>query len=86
MSLLPSGTGFSKAVDKEAQQSFSAAEKRSAGFFASLRSGVGKIVGGVGVLAGTVGAIALGGGISRALNIEDAAAKLKGLGHDTKAE
>ncbi|WP_336502868.1 phage tail protein [Microbacterium paraoxydans] len=85
VSLLPSGTGFSKAVDKEAQQSFSAAEKRSAGFFASLRSGVGKIVGGVGVLAGTVGAIALGGGISRALNIEDATAKLKGLGHDTKA-
>lgn len=85
VSLLPSGTGFSKAVDKEAQQSFSAAEKRSTGFFASLRSGVGKIVGGVGLLAGTVGAIALGGGISRALNIEDATAKLKGLGHDTKA-
>lgn len=85
VSLLPSGTGFSKAVDKEAQQSFSAAEKRSTGFFASLRSGVGKIVGGVGVLAGTVGAIALGGGISRALNIEDATAKLKGLGHNTKA-
>ncbi|WP_313366762.1 tape measure protein [Microbacterium sp.] len=85
VSLLPSGTGFSKSVDKEAQQSFSSAEKRSTGFFASLRSGVGKIVGGVGLLAGTVGAIALGGGISRALNIEDATAKLKGLGHDTKA-
>ncbi|UPL09974.1 tape measure protein [Microbacterium sufflavum] len=85
VSLLPSGAGFSKAVDKEAQQAFSGAEKRSTGFFASLRSGVGKVVGGVGLLAGTVGAIALGGGISRALNIEDATAKLKGLGHDTQA-
>lgn len=85
VSLLPSGAGFSKAVDKEAQQAFSGAEKRSKGFFASLRSGVGKVVGGVGLLAGTVGAIALGGGIARALNIEDATAKLKGLGHDTKA-
>ncbi|WP_431863050.1 tape measure protein [Microbacterium algeriense] len=85
VSLLPSGAGFSKAVDKEAQQAFSGAEKRSTGFFASLRSGVGKVVGGVGLLAGIVGAIALGGGISRALNIEDATAKLKGLGHDTQA-
>ncbi|GAA1250095.1 tape measure domain-containing protein [Microbacterium phyllosphaerae] len=85
VSLLPSGTGFSKAVDKEAGQAFGGAEKRSRGFFTSLASGVGKIVGGVGLLAGTVGAIALGGGISRALNIEDATAKLKGLGHDTKA-
>ncbi|WP_311257175.1 tape measure protein [Microbacterium sp. WCS2018Hpa-9] len=85
VSLLPSGTGFSKAVDKEAAQAFGGAEKRSKGFFASLASGVGKVVGGVGLLAGTVGALAIGGGISRALNIEDATAKLKGLGHDTQS-
>ncbi|MGV2901321.1 tape measure protein [Microbacterium sp. AGC62] len=84
VSLLPSGAGFSKAVDKEAGRAFGGAEKRSRGFFASLASGVGKIVGGVGLLAGTVGALAIGGGISRALNIEDATAKLKGLGNDTK--
>ncbi|WP_341957493.1 tape measure protein [Microbacterium sp. LWH13-1.2] len=84
VSLLPSGTGFSKAVDKEATSAFGNAEKRSKGFFSSLASGIGKVVGGVGVLAGTVGAIALTGGISRALNIEDATAKLKGLGHDTQ--
>lgn len=85
VSLLPSGSGFSKAVDREAGQAFEGAEKRSRGFFGSLARGVGKVVAGVGLVAGTVGAIAVGGGISRALNIEDATAKLKGLGHDTQA-
>lgn len=85
VSLLPSGAGFSKAVDREASQAFAGAEKRSRGFFSSLAGGVGRIVGGVGLLAGSVGALAVGGGISRALNIEDATAKLKGLGHDTRA-
>lgn len=56
----------------------------------------GKIGGflGKGMKAGVIGVAAVGtavaglaakGGISRALNIEDAQAKLKGLGHDTKA-
>lgn len=85
VSLLPSGTGFSKAIKQEADKSFGAAEKSSKGFFSSLSRGVGRVVGGVALVAGTVGAIAIGGGISRALNIEDATAKLKGLGHDTKA-
>lgn len=84
VSLLPSGRGFSQAVDKEAGQAFGGAEKRSRSFFGSFASGLGRVVAGVGVVAGTVAGIALGGGISRALNIEDATAKLKGLGHDTK--
>lgn len=36
-------------------------------------------------LAAVVGGMALKGGVSRALNIEEAQAKLKGLGHDTKS-
>src|SRR5690606_36635465 len=40
---------------------------------------------GVGAVATTVAGLAVKGGISRALNIEDAQAKLRGLGHDTKS-
>lgn len=36
-------------------------------------------------IATGIAAMAIGGGISRALNIEDAQAKLKGLGHDTQS-
>lgn len=39
----------------------------------------------VSALAATVAGLALKGGISRALNIEDATAKLRGLGHDTRS-
>ncbi|SJM66805.1 phage tail protein [Agrococcus casei] len=52
-------------------------------------SGIGKLALGVaGAAAGitaAIGAIAIKGGLSRALNIEDAQAKLKGLGYDTVA-
>ena len=42
------------------------------------------VVGFVG-LATAIGAMTINGGISRALNIEDAQAKLKGLGHDAQS-
>lgn len=52
-------------------------------------SGIGKLALGVaGAAAGitaAIGAIAIKGGISRALNIEDAQAKLRGLGYDTQS-
>lgn len=85
VSLLPSGKGFSKAVQGEAESAFKGAEKSSNGFFAGVTKWAkrGALV--VGGMVATVGALAVGGGISRALNIEDATAKLKGLGHDTKA-
>lgn len=55
----------------------------------SLGSGLGKglkvgVLGIAGITAG-VAALAAKGGISRALNIEGAQAKLRGLGHDTKS-
>lgn len=45
-------------------------------------AGIGLAVAGVGV---TLTGLAIKGGISRALNIEDAQAKLRGLGHDAKS-
>lgn len=48
-----------------------------------------KVAGGIIATAATIGGViaglALSGGISRALNIEDAQAKLKGLGHDAES-
>lgn len=85
VSLLPSGRGFSKAVQGEFDDAYTQAEKKGGGLFTRL----GKVARTFGVIVGgavaTVGALAVGGGISRALNIEDAQAKLKGLGHDTQS-
>lgn len=39
----------------------------------------------IGAIGGAITGLALKGGIDRALNIEDAQAKLRGLGHDTEA-
>ena len=84
VSLLPSGKGFGKAVEKDMGDAYGNAEKQGRGFFSrlgGLAKGFGLAVAGA---VGVVGALAIKGGISRALNIEDAQAKLKGLGHDTK--
>lgn len=51
----------------------------------SMRGALSTISGGVAALTATVGGLALGGGISRALSIENAQAKLKGLGHDASS-
>lgn len=49
------------------------------------RNGLKVAVVGVAGLATAIGAMTIKGGISRALNIEDAQAKLKGLGHDAQS-
>ncbi|MCK2034486.1 tape measure protein [Microbacterium sp. KSW4-4] len=85
VSLLPSGKGFSKGVQTEAESAFKGAEKSSDGFFSGVTRWAKRGALAVAGIVTTVGALAVGGGISRALNIEDATAKLKGLGHDTKA-
>ena len=69
-------------VEKDADKT----GKKSGSFLGSgLKKGlkVGAVA--LGGLVAGVGALSLTGGISRALNIEDAQAKLKGLGHDTKS-
>ena len=55
--------------------------------FQSLGSRIGKFalgaVAAIGAIGATITTLAVKGGISRALNIEDAQAKLRGLGYDT---
>lgn len=52
---------------------------------AGLKKGLGFAAAGVAGVAALVAGIAIKGGISRALAIEDAQAKLKGLGHTTES-
>ena len=60
--------------------------KNLVGVGGNLTKGVTAPILGVGVaLGGIVTKWTVGGGISRALNIEDAQAKLRGLGHDTES-
>lgn len=83
--ILPTTSKISSRIEKETEASFRGAEKSGSGFFSKLTgwAKTGALV--VGGMVAAVGALAVGGGISRALNIEDAQAKLKGLGHDTQA-
>lgn len=85
VTLLPSGKGFGKSVEGQIDSALGKSDKKTDGFLSKVGTGVKRVGLGVAALVGTVGALAVGGGISRALNIEDAQAKLKGLGHDTKS-
>lgn len=85
VTLLPSGRGFGRAVEGQVDDALGKSEKKTDGFFSKIGTGIKRVGLGVAALAGTVGTLAIGGGISRALNIEDAQAKLKGLGHDTQS-
>lgn len=81
VTLLPSARGFGKAVENELDGAADGHEQKQK----SLWSKVTKY----GAIAATaIGALFTGkiltGGLSRALNIEDAQAKLNGLGHDTE--
>jgi tape measure domain-containing protein len=80
-SLLPSGKGFGKAVENELGAAADGHEKKQR----SLWSKVAKYGAIAAAAIGTLfTAKILSGGLSRALNIEDAQAKLKGLGHDAE--
>lgn len=81
ISLLPSSRGFKAATEKQTAAAFDGASRKSDGFFGKLAKGA---VGVITTAVGTLAAVTAGKGIARALNIEDAQAKLKGLGHDTK--
>lgn len=85
VTLLPSGKGFGRAVEGQVDDSLGKSEKKTDGFFSKVGKGVKNVALGVAGVATGVAALAVTGGISRALNIEDAQAKLKGLGHDTQS-
>lgn len=76
-------------ANKQMEQSSNSAGKSSDGLNSKLLrfAGAGLKTAAVGMagLATAVATLSIGGGISRALNIEDAQAKLKGLGHDANS-
>lgn len=81
--VMPSTRGIKGSIEGDLNGQFQAAEKTGEGFFSrmgKLAKGTAVVVGG---MVAAIGGLALTGGISRALNIEDAQAKLKGLGNDT---
>ncbi|MFT9111985.1 MAG: tape measure protein [Bifidobacterium psychraerophilum] len=86
--VVPSGKGFGKAVEGQITDAADSGSKKGSSSILSKIGGAFSTIGKVGV--GAIGAVATGivglaakGGFERALNIENAKAKLKGLGHDS---
>ena len=84
----PVFTGFRAKTNREVDASGSEGGRRFSDAFKSSVRGIGSIVGksllAGGAIAGAIGAISIKGGISKALQIEDATAKMTGLGNSTK--
>lgn len=86
----PSGKDFGKKLEGDITQAADNAAKTGGtsilGKFGGAFGKIGKIgLGTIGTIAGGITALAAKGGFQRALNIENAQAKLKGLGHDSKS-
>ena len=86
----PSGKDFGKKLEGDIIQAVDNAAKTGGtsilGKFGGAFGKIGKIgLGAIGTIAGGVTALAAKGGFQRALAIENAQAKLKGLGHDAKS-
>lgn len=84
----PSGKGFGKSIEGDIGDAVNNASKQSSNTLISKIGGafgkVGKIgIGAIATITGGITALAAKGGFTRALNIENAQAKLKGLGHDS---
>jgi len=90
LTIIPSAKGFASALAGEVDPAAkSTGEKASGSLLSTIGGGaikVGKIAAGaVAAVGGIVGALSIKGGIARQLQIEDAQAKLTGLGHSTTA-
>ncbi len=87
LSLVADTKGLAKSVRKGLGEVETEADRTGRNSGDSIGGGIAKGVGVAGKavlgLTALVGGLAVTGGISRALNIEDAQAKLKGLGHST---
>lgn len=86
----PSGKDFGKKLEGDITQAADNAAKNGGtsilGKFGGAFGKIGKVgLGAIGTIAGGITALAAKGGFQRALNIENAQAKLKGLGHDSKS-
>lgn len=87
VAIVPTFVGFRSKVTTEVDTAGAeSGRKFSSAFGASVR-GIGSFVGkslmAGGAIAGAIGAISIKGGISKALQIEDATAKMTGLGNST---
>lgn len=83
--IAPSTRGLGKSIEADLDGSMANVEKKSTGRFRSMFGTVAKIgAGAIGILGGLFTAKVLQGGFSRLMNIENAQASLKGLGHDTQ--
>jgi len=90
VTVLPSFQGGQKAIAEEFGAAGDPAGKKAGkGFVGGLGGAIGGVAkvaaGAVGIIGGVIGGMAIKGGIDRVLNIEDAQAKLKGLGHDAQS-
>lgn len=84
----PSGKGFGKSIEGDVGDAVDRASAKSSGSLITKIGGafgkIGKIgIGAIATITGGITALAAKGGFTRALNIENAQAKLKGLGHDS---
>lgn len=84
----PSGKGFGKSLEGDIGDAISKASRKGSNTLISKIGGafgkIGKVgTGAIATIAGGITALAAKGGFTRALNIEAAQAKLKGLGHDS---
>ena len=84
----PSGKGFGKSIEGDIGDAVSKASRKGSNTLISSIGGafgkIGKVgTGAIATIAGGITALAAKGGFTRALNIENAQAKLKGLGHDS---
>lgn len=84
----PSGKGFGKSLEGDIGDAVSKASRKGSNTLISKIGGafgkIGKVgTGAIATIAGGITALAAKGGFTRALNIENAQAKLKGLGHDS---
>lgn len=84
----PSGKGFGKSIEGDIGDAVNKASRKGSNTLISKIGGafgkIGKVgTGAIATLAGGITALAAKGGFTRALNIEAAQAKLKGLGHDS---
>lgn len=82
----PSGKGFGKSIEGDIGDAVSKASRKGSNTLISKIGGafgkIGKVgTGAIATIAGGITALAAKGGFTRALNIENAQAKLKGLGH-----
>ena len=84
----PSGKGFGKSIEGDIGDAVNKASRKGSNTLISKIGGafgkIGKVgTGAIATITGGITALAAKGGFTRALNIENAQAKLKGLGHDS---